>query len=168
MRVAVPLLGEDVAPRFGFADNFLTAEIEGDQIVAYKHITTRTKGWVKRLEELRQIDVEVLLCGGFNRLFIPLARSLGMEVVAGLYGNARALIIAFVNGEELPAFVCDEMGDVPGMEQDSLFCRQPGRGRGRAKRAGQGHRGRCTNRQGRKNQRSQRRKQGKAPETQGE
>ncbi len=120
MRVAVPLFGQDVAPRFGYADGFLIAEIADEQVIRADQIATVTDGWMNRLGELRDLGVEVLLCGGFNRAFVPLAEDLGINVLVGLIGNARQVVKAFARGEAMPTFSCD------GMSQK----RRAGQGRG--------------------------------------
>ncbi len=109
MLVAVPLFGQDVAPRFGFADSFLIAEIEDRQLVRTDQVATVADGWANRLGELRDLEVEVLLCGGFNRAFVPLAEDLGISILAGLAGNARQIVEAFARGEAMPNLFCDGM-----------------------------------------------------------
>lgn len=98
MIVAVPLFGQEVAPRFGFAERYLVAEIENEQVVRADLVATEFRGWVNRLSELRGLGVEVILCGGFNRAFLPLAEGLGIHVLAGLAGDARRAVEAFSRG----------------------------------------------------------------------
>ena len=102
MIVAVPLFGQEVAPRFGFAESFLVAEIENEQVVRADLIATEFRGWVNRLSELRNLGVEVILCGGFNRAFLPLAEDLGIHVMAGLAGDAHRAVEAFSRGDAQP------------------------------------------------------------------
>lgn len=130
MKVAVPLFGTVVAPRFGFADEFLVAEVNDRQITRTEHVSISIESWYDRLHELKEHGITVLLCGGFNRRFEPLAESLGIEVIAGLAGEADATVAAWVRGEELPAlFRC-------------RFRRRDGSGGGRGRGQGRG-RGRC-------------------------
>ncbi len=110
MLVAVPLFGQDVAPRFGFADSFLIAEIVDNQVLRADQVVTIADGWVSRLGQLRDLGIEVLLCGGFNRAFVPLAEELGVSVLAGLVGEARQVLEAFARGEATPTFSCNGMG----------------------------------------------------------
>ena len=109
MRVAVPLFGEDVAPRFGFADNFLVADIEDKKVTSAQRIENSERGWANRLNKLRKLGVEVLLCGGFNRSFIPLAEDLGIGVLAGLAGDAFQAVAAFARGDSMPTLSCHWM-----------------------------------------------------------
>ena len=97
--LAVPLHGDDVAPRFCSADRFLIAEVDGDQAHRIRRLTLSEVTWSQCLERLSAAGVRVLLCGGFNRSFLPLAESLGIRVISGLAGEAEQLIDAFLRDE---------------------------------------------------------------------
>jgi len=124
MKIAVPLFGRDVAPRFGFVDQFLIATI------AKKHVgqsitiaVGENAGWHERLEQLKQHGVEMLLCGGFNRRFEPLATSFGIKVIAGLTGDALTLAETYARGEHL--------NPLCGCRSNNSSDRRPQNGRGR-------------------------------------
>lgn len=102
MRVAVPLFGQDVAPRFGFADSFLIADISPAGAHLSNQVICLVGGWATRLNGLRALNVRVLLCGGFNRTFIPLAQNMGIQVHAGCAGDARRVVERFANGDSMP------------------------------------------------------------------
>ncbi len=139
MKVAVPLFGSDVAPRFGFADEFLVAEIADHEVSRIERVPFTTRQWPGRLAELERLGITVLLCGGFNRQFDPLAESLGIEVIAGLAGEAEAAARAWARGEELPVFRCCRFRRRGG----SGPCPGGGRGRGRGPgRSGRSSKGR--------------------------
>jgi predicted Fe-Mo cluster-binding NifX family protein len=97
--LGVPLHGADVAPRFCSADQFMIAELDGDQICHVRRLTIPEEAWSVRLKLLSAAGVRVLLCGGFNRSFLPVAESLGIRVIAGLAGEAERLIDAFLRDE---------------------------------------------------------------------
>ena len=97
--LAVPLLGNDVAPRFCSADRFLIAELDGGRVHQIRRLTIPELNWSQCLERLSAAGVGVLLCGGFNHRFLPLAEGLGIRVISGLAGEAEQLIDAFARGE---------------------------------------------------------------------
>jgi len=97
--LGVPLHGADVAPRFCSADQFMIAELDGDQICRLRRLTIPEETWSERLKLLSDAGVRVLLCGGFNRSFLPVAEGLGIRVIAGLAGEAERLIDAFLRDE---------------------------------------------------------------------
>ena len=97
--VGVPLHGDDVAPRFCSADRFMIAELDGDRVHRVRRLSIPEEAWSERLERLSAAGVSVLLCGGFNRNFLPLAERLGIRVIFGLAGEAERLIDAFLRDE---------------------------------------------------------------------
>jgi predicted Fe-Mo cluster-binding NifX family protein len=120
--MAVPLHGDDVAPRFCSADHFMIAELDGGRARRVSRLTFPEVTWSRRLR-LSTAGVSVLLCGGFNRCFLPLAEDLGIRVISGLAGEAKQLIDAFARGE---------------IEQYRFL---PGRGRRRGRRGAGRHLG---------------------------
>jgi predicted Fe-Mo cluster-binding NifX family protein len=97
--LGVPLHGKDVAPRFCSADRFMIAELDGNRPCHLRRVTIPEEGWARRLEQLSAAGVRVLLCGGFNRRYLPLAEGLGIRVIVGLVGEAEQLIDAFLRDE---------------------------------------------------------------------
>ena len=97
--LAVALHGDDVAPRFCSADQFLIADLNRDQVRRVRRMAIPEEAWSTRLERLSAAGVSVLLCGGFNRSFLPLAEGLGIRVISGLAGEAERLIGAFLRDE---------------------------------------------------------------------
>ena len=97
--LGVPLHGDDVAPRFCSADQVMIAELDGDRVRRVRRLSLPEEAWSERLERLSAAGVRVLLCGGFNRSFLPLAESFGIRVIFGLVGEAERLIDAFLRNE---------------------------------------------------------------------
>ena len=97
--LGVPLHGDDVAPRFCSADEFMIAELDGGQLRRVHRLVLPEEAWSERLERLAATGVRVLLCGGFNRSFLPLAEGLGIRVISGLAGEAERLIEAFLRDD---------------------------------------------------------------------
>jgi predicted Fe-Mo cluster-binding NifX family protein len=94
--LAVPLRGDEVAPRFCSAHEFLIARLTDNEVTGFEMMSFADEVWARRLERLASMGVTVLLCGGFNRSFLPMAECLGLSVVAGLTGKAEGLVDAFL------------------------------------------------------------------------
>lgn len=99
MKAAVPMFEDDVAPRFDFTDRILIAKIVRQQIVEWREEMIPHLGWHGRLEAIRDMGVDVLLCCGFNRHFIPLSATLGIRVMTGLGGKGREILERFARGD---------------------------------------------------------------------
>jgi predicted Fe-Mo cluster-binding NifX family protein len=108
IRIAVPLLGRDVAPRFGYADRFLLAEILDGKISRMDLESIVVPCFASRLGKLQDLKVEVVVCCGFDRAFIPLAEALGIRIIFGVVGAARNAVLAFASGEALPTLCCNK------------------------------------------------------------
>lgn len=101
MRVAIPLHGEEVSPRFCATDRFLVVDVE-DGLAAARQVLPVTGTFDERLHHLAGRGVTDLLCGGFNRHFLPLAWSLGLRVTWGLWGDAEQVLADWQQGRLPP------------------------------------------------------------------
>ena len=128
IRIAVPLLGRNIAPRFGYADRFLLAEILDGKISGMDLESIRVTGLTGRLSRLHDLKVEVVVCCGFDRAYIPLAEALGIRVIFGVVGGARNAVAAFARGEALPTLCCTG--------RNGPKRKKRGRGQGRCRNAG--------------------------------
>jgi predicted Fe-Mo cluster-binding NifX family protein len=116
--LAVAIHGENVAPRFCSANQFLIAELGREQVRSIRRVTFSEEGWLQRLERLSAAGVSVLLCGGFNSSLLPLAENLGIRVFSDLAGRAERLVDAFLRNEleryELLPYWRRDTGDAMG------------------------------------------------------
>ncbi|MBN1336700.1 MAG: hypothetical protein JXB39_12150 [Deltaproteobacteria bacterium] len=92
MRLALPLFEDDVSPRFCGADRILVVDIEEGRETGRHVVDPVPADFFDRLVLLRDLGVRELLCGGFNRCWLPLAESLGLRVFWGLWGPAEAVL----------------------------------------------------------------------------
>lgn len=131
MRVALPVFGEDVAPRFCFARELLVVDLDDDQHeTGRRFVLFGPEQWGERIRLLHDLGVEVLLCGGFNRRLQPMADQAGIRVLWGQRGEAETILAAFREGKI----------DPPAQLQQG---RARGRGRGRRRASGGRGQGRC-------------------------
>lgn len=99
MRLAIPLYESRVSPRFCFAPTAWLVEIMDGEIAAEESLDLGKHDFKQRLERLAARGIDTILCGGFNREFIPCASQLGIRVVWGLYGDGRQVLAAFLQGD---------------------------------------------------------------------
>lgn len=96
--IALPLFNDDLAPRFCYADHVLVVEADEGSVLTTQSIPMGTASGPERLDALSALGVTELLCGGFNRQFLPRAAAVGIRVHWGLAGNAMAVAEAFCRG----------------------------------------------------------------------
>ncbi|MCD6497525.1 MAG: hypothetical protein J7M25_04370 [Deltaproteobacteria bacterium] len=98
-KVAVPLFGRYVAPRFCFAQEVLVATVEAGQVLSTEVRELQgPERFARQIMDLQRLGVRVLLCGGFNRRFMPLAEQLGMTILWGLMGPAEDVVERYAAG----------------------------------------------------------------------
>ncbi len=99
MRVAVPLFDGNVAPRFCAADLMMVVDVDERTELSRAIVPIESNQVAQRLVKLAELGVRALLCGGFNRHYLPMAARLGIAVTWGLRGPALDAIEAFLAGE---------------------------------------------------------------------
>ena len=132
LRVAIPLFGAEVAPRFGFSRSLLLADIAEGEVTRRHQVDVTDLCWSERLTLMARQQVRLLVCGGFNRRFLPFAGRLGIQVSWGHCGDVD---------EVLGGLCSDLQGQDP--ERRLMMPNQDGTGpRGEGPGTGQGF-GRC-------------------------
>ncbi len=97
--IALPVFHDDLAPRFCYADHVLVVEVNAGAVLTTRTIPMRTTSGSERLDILSALGVSELLCGGFNREFLPRAAAVGIRVHWGLAGDAMEVVEAFCRGD---------------------------------------------------------------------
>lgn len=96
--VAIALFGDEVSPRFCFAEKVLVVSFEDGQ-ETWRNVVSLGEPWLPvRMSQLSAMGVSTLLCGAFNRAYLPNAERLGIRVVTGISGNADAAVTKFRRG----------------------------------------------------------------------
>ncbi|MBN1774302.1 MAG: hypothetical protein JXB32_23785 [Deltaproteobacteria bacterium] len=98
MRVALPRFGTDLSPRFCFAAEVIIVTQErrdGVETEPRERLVLEGLGWPDRLHRLAERHVDILLCGGFPRIFRAQAEALGIRVEVGLGGELERVLDAF-------------------------------------------------------------------------
>jgi hypothetical protein len=107
---AIALFGEEVSPRFCYAESALVVSfVNGRE--AWRRVIFLGDPWIpRRLSQLAAIGVRTILCGAFNRAYLPAAEGLGMRVVTGVSGNAEHAVARFGRGETIAAHASPRRG----------------------------------------------------------
>jgi len=101
-RIGIPLFGSEVSPRFCFAEAILVVEVENGR-ESRRFVTPLGEPWLPgRVAQLATLGIRTLLCGGFNRAYLPTAERLGIQIIAGVSGDAEDVLAQFLRGRLLP------------------------------------------------------------------
>jgi len=90
--VAIALFGGEVSPRFCQARGVDIYRWDGERAQLEGHVLLGETCYPDRLEMLASRKVDILLCGAFPCEKAPLAISLGITVVSGLFGPESEIV----------------------------------------------------------------------------
>jgi predicted Fe-Mo cluster-binding NifX family protein len=116
MKLAIPLYGNRVCPRFGYTQEIMIVELDGKS-ERDRHTFRVGHCLPEHIPEiLRKKGVSLVISGGMNHFFQNLFRSRGIEVLWGIIGEAEDVLSAFVAGRLRPG-----MGSCPGRRRRKRF-----------------------------------------------
>ena len=143
MKLAMPVFGERVSPRFDCAASFLVADVQEGRFVERHEFEAVDWAPHERINRLIQLGVNTVICGGIDRWSAESLRSVGITLYGWISGSIEDTLAALLRGDlhceaTLPA------GESPPRFRDGCRCRddQPdaptleGRRHGGRRRAG--------------------------------
>lgn len=99
MKVAIPLYGSRVSPRFGYTRDFLIVELEGKKEIDRKALTMEINHPARMADRLANEGVSVILSGGMNPHFQEQFRLRNIAVIWGLMGDADDVLATYLDGQ---------------------------------------------------------------------
>ena len=104
MRVAIPLFGNRVSPRFLYADQVLLAHVDNGAVTSRKALDSYCYTGREWLSQLQELDVDVFVCGGVEADFETDAQALGITVHKDVAGSVDTILDALVSGALVSGF----------------------------------------------------------------
>ncbi len=92
MRVAIPLFGERVAPRFECASSALVADVDSTGVHGRQTYPLVGLPVPAKLQLLRSLGVEVLVCGGMSGFYARRLQRGGVRLYTNVMGTAEAAL----------------------------------------------------------------------------
>lgn len=133
MKIAMPVWNDLVSTVLDFSDRLLIADCEAGRVENRSLVNLAETAPVAKVARLRELGIQVLLCGAISRPLEQMIRAAGIEIIPFLKGRADDVLNAYLSRRLVgPGFM------LPG-------CRWgcgPGRGMGRGMRGGPWGRGR--------------------------
>ena len=119
MRVAIPIFGARISPRFDFAPSLLLLTLEKGEVKAREEVSLSPWDLWRRVEKLKEFEVQTLICGGIDRHSRQMLEDHRIRVIPWVAGEAEEVLHYFLKGTLRPG---------------STLC--PGCGRGRKRKMG--------------------------------
>jgi len=92
MRVAIPLFADRVAPRFECAASAMVADVDSATVRGYQTYPLVGLSLPARLQLLRSLGVQVLICGGMSGFVARQLEAAGVRLYANVMGTAEAAL----------------------------------------------------------------------------
>ena len=99
MKVAIPLYGSRVSPRFGYTRDFLIVELDGKKEIDRKALTMEINHPARMADSLAKEGVSVILSGGMNPHFQEQFRLRNIAVIWGLIGDADDVLATYLDDQ---------------------------------------------------------------------
>ena len=128
MRIAIPTRDDYVSPAFDFARRLLLVELEDERETGRSETALPSQSAVQRAQSLRDLGVNVLICGAISRDLACWTNGCGVTILPYVSGPIEDVLKAYVSGELTdPRFVLP--GCWPGARKGFRRCRRRRRGR---------------------------------------
>lgn len=105
MKVAIPIFGPRVSPRFDFAPALLILTLENGKIVERAELPLSTWNIWQRVEKMKELQVHTLICGGIDGNSERMLKSQQIEVIPWVAGEAEKALHFFLKGKLQPGMV---------------------------------------------------------------
>lgn len=99
MKIAVTYENGQVFQHFGRTEQFKVYEVEDGRIVSSQVMSTNGTGHEALADFLAGNDIATVICGGVGGGMMQALNIVGIEVCAGVQGDADAAVQAYLNGE---------------------------------------------------------------------
>ena len=102
MKVAIPRMGESVAPCFGYCATMVIFTIKNGAVTNQIDFPLHSREPFDRVRLLRDQEVDTLICGGMQDVFEDSLRASGIEVISWVSGSVDDLLELFLRGQLVP------------------------------------------------------------------
>ncbi len=102
MKVAIPRMGETVAPCFEYCATMAIFNVTDSGAVEQVDVPLQSREPFDRVRLLRDQEVETVVCGGIQAFYEDLLKASGFEVISWVSGQVEELLALFIRGELKP------------------------------------------------------------------
>jgi predicted Fe-Mo cluster-binding NifX family protein len=110
MKIAIPIFGNRISPRFDFSPEIWIIDVEGEEVVRQEKLPTANLNLPQRLEQITSNGVDKVICGGIDGFCQSQLGSRGIDVVQDVIGDAEIVFDLFMKGRLRPGFRCERRG----------------------------------------------------------
>ena len=101
MKIAIPIWSGNLSNVFDFANRLLLVEIENAREISRSEVPLHAESLPERAGKLRQLGVNVLLCGAISRALANMVTESGIQVLPYVTGRVDDVLQAYLTGQLL-------------------------------------------------------------------
>jgi predicted Fe-Mo cluster-binding NifX family protein len=98
MKIAIPVWDKGISPVFDTASRLLVVEIEDRKETSRFEIYLDEQDVSRRCIRIRNLGIDVLICGAISRPYSSMLMSSGINVISELSGQAGDVLDAYLRG----------------------------------------------------------------------
>ena len=98
MKVAIPLYGNRVSPRFGYSRAMLVVDIHDGRQTEERIVNTEPGSDAQWLDRLVALGVDMFVCGAADTAFFEEGKRLGIRVVSDVAGDINQILDGLTRG----------------------------------------------------------------------
>ena len=102
MRVAIPRMGETVAPCFEYCATMAIFTVADSGAVEQVDFPLQSREPFDRVRLLRDQKVDTVICGGMQAFYEDMLKAAGFEVISWVEGAVDHLLALYIRGELVP------------------------------------------------------------------
>jgi len=99
MRVAVPIFGTRVSPRFDCGQTFLVVEVSDGKVGSAERVSDGATNALQQIRWLRELGVDVVVCGAITCFRLRHLAANGIQVFPWVFSEAGEALAALARGE---------------------------------------------------------------------
>lgn len=103
MKIAITIWETRISPVFDSARTLLVVDTQGDEIES-ERVSFDARQFNRFLLLLRELEVQVLICGALCEGSAKILEAHGIEVLSFLAGEAKQVLECYLQGRDLAAF----------------------------------------------------------------
>lgn len=104
MRVAIPLYGRRVSPRFAFSESMLVADVHDGRAARRESVATEARSDRQWAERLAALAIDVFVCGAADPEFLTEAGSLDIRIIPDVAGEVDEVLALLAQGRLVPGY----------------------------------------------------------------
>ena len=107
MKIAIPLFGNRISPRFDFSPELWIITVENGRVVDQEIPSMENLNLPQRLDQLTSYRVNQVICGGIDGFCLNQLGSKEIRVLQNIAGEAEVAFRLFIKGRLRPGCCCE-------------------------------------------------------------